>query len=142
MCKSRIFMTAKVPLQNTTILCSIENRAPSFELAHAIGRLLRVQLGHAPLINVLATAHGIGEMHFPIVALIDIGQGGRDPPFRHDRVCCADKRLTNKTDRNSRYRRFDGRAQNSAASTEYQDIMLESFVIGHVNRYIVTSLKR
>ena len=124
-------MTAKIPLQNTTILCSIENRAPCFELPHAIGRLFRVQLGHAPLIDVLATAHGIGEMHFPIVALIDIGQGGRDPPFRHDRVCFAEKRFTNKTDRNSRCRRFDGRAQTSAASTDYQDIMLESFVIGH-----------
>jgi len=46
-------------------------------------------------------------------------------------VCFAEKRFTNKTDRNSRCRRFDGRAQTSAASTDYQDIMLESFVIGH-----------
>ena len=90
-----------------------------------------MQLGHAPLIDVLPTAHGIGEMHFPIVTLIDIGQGGRDPPFRHHRVCFAEKRFTNKTDRNSRSRRFDGRAQTSAAGPDYQDIMLESFVIGH-----------
>src|SRR5437868_8369102 len=122
----RVFMATKVPLQNTTILCSIENRAPCFEFAHAIGRLLRVQLGHAPLIDVLATAHGIGEMHFPIIALIDIGQGGRDPPFRHDRVCFAEKRFPNKTDRNSRCRRYDARAQTSPASADYQHIMLES----------------
>src|SRR5947199_10131088 len=36
--KPGIFVTAKISLQNAAVLCSIEHRAPSFELAHTIGR--------------------------------------------------------------------------------------------------------
>jgi len=60
-------------LQNSAVLRAIENGAPCFKLAHSIGCFLRVQLGHAPLVYVLTAAHGVGEMHFPIVAFIDIG---------------------------------------------------------------------
>ncbi len=45
----RIFVTAEISLQNATVFCAIKHRAPGFEFAHAIGRFLRVQLGHAPV---------------------------------------------------------------------------------------------
>src|SRR6202040_1361278 len=47
--ESRIFMSAEVSLQNTAVLRPIEDRAPGFQLAHAIGRFFGVQLGHASL---------------------------------------------------------------------------------------------
>src|SRR6266550_6595650 len=34
--KSRVFVAAKISLQNPAILCPIENRPPRFQLAHAI----------------------------------------------------------------------------------------------------------
>ena len=87
-----IFVTAKIALKDAAIFRAIEHRAPGFEFAHASGRLLRMQLGHAPLVHVLTAAHGVGEMHFPIVAIIDIRERGRDPAFGHDgvRLCRGD----------------------------------------------------
>src|SRR4029077_4103875 len=61
--KSRIFVAAEMSLQNSAVFCAIKNGAPGFELAHSIGRFLRVQFSHAPLIDVLTAAHGIGEVH-------------------------------------------------------------------------------
>jgi hypothetical protein len=76
-------MSAEMSLQNFSVLCAIENSAPRFQLANAIGRFLRVQLGHAPLVYVLTAAHCISEMHLPIVAFIHIGQRRCDSAFGH-----------------------------------------------------------
>jgi len=85
----RIFMSAKMPLQNSAVFGAIENSAPRFKLAHSIGCLLGVQLGHAPLIYVLAAAHRISKMHLPIVAFIDIGQRRSDSALGHYRMRLA-----------------------------------------------------
>src|ERR1700724_1276696 len=61
--EARIFMSAKISLQDAAVFCPIENRTPRFELAHAVGRFLCVQLRHAPLVDVLTAAHRVGEMH-------------------------------------------------------------------------------
>ena len=82
----RIFVAAKVSLQNASVLRAIEDRTPRFEFAHAIRRLLGVQFRHAPLIHILAAAHRVGEVDFPTVTIIDVGQRGGDPSFGHDRV--------------------------------------------------------
>ena len=87
----RIFVAAEISLQNAAIIRAIEYRAPRFEFAHAIRRFLRVQLGHAPIVDVLPAAHGVGEMHFPIVAIIDIRERGRDSALGHDRVRLAEQ---------------------------------------------------
>jgi len=110
---------------------AIENRAPCFELAHAIGRLLRVQLGHAPLIDVLSTAHGIGEMHFPIVAFIDVGQRRCDSALRHYRVRFAQERFADESYANARSRSFNRGAQPSAASANHENVVFGSFVLRH-----------
>ncbi len=99
--KARIFVAAKVPLQNATILRAIEHCAPRLELTHASRRFLRVQLGHPPVVDVLPAAHRVSEMHFPVVAIINIGQRRRDPPFRHDGVRLAEKTLANHADGNA-----------------------------------------
>ena len=44
----------------------------SLQFADAVGRFLGVQLSHAPIVEILAAAHGVGEMNHPVVALIDV----------------------------------------------------------------------
>ena len=93
--ESRIFVAAEISLQNAPVLRAIEHRTPRFEFAHAIGRFLGVQFRHAPLIYVLTAAHRVGEMHLPIVAIINVGERGSDPPFGHDRVRFAEQTFAN-----------------------------------------------
>ena len=114
--KPRIFVTAKISLQDATVPCSIKYCAPGFEFAHAIGCFPRVQLSHAPVVDVLTTTHRIGEMHFPIVALIDIGEGCGNAPFRHHCVGFAEQTFTNHADGNSSDRCFNRCAQTGAAA--------------------------
>jgi hypothetical protein len=99
--KARIFVAAEVPLQNPAILGAIEHRAPRLELTHTSRRLFRVQLSHSPIIYILAASHRIGEMHLPVIAIINIGQRCRDAAFRHYRVRLAEKTFANHPDRNS-----------------------------------------
>ena len=56
-----ISMAAEVALQNASVLCAIEQRPPGLEFPHAVGRFLGVQFGHAPVVQILAAAHRIGE---------------------------------------------------------------------------------
>ncbi len=84
------------------------------------------------LIDVLAAAHGIGEMHFPIVAIVDIGQRGRDSALGHHGVRFAEQTFANHADRNAGGRSFNGRAQPGAAGADDQNVVRESFVVGMV----------
>ena len=83
-CEARIFVAAKISLQNPPVLCPVENCAPGFKLPHPIRRFLRVQLRHPPLVYILSAAHCVGEVNLPIVAFIDIGKRRGNPAFRHD----------------------------------------------------------
>ena len=138
----RIFVAAKISLQNAPVLRAIEDRAPRFEFAHAIGRFLGVQFRHAPLIYILAAAHRIGEVDFPTVAIIHVGQGGGDPAFGHDRVRFAEQAFANHPDRNACGRRFNGRAQSRAAGADDQNVVLESFVLRHAARRFSSRARR
>jgi hypothetical protein len=129
--ESWIFVAAKVSLQNPTISGAIEHRAPRFELTHPRGRFLRVQLGHPPVVHVLATAHRIGKMHLPVVAIVNIGQRGCDAALGHHGVRFTEKTFANHANRNASRGRLDCRAQSSAAGTDNQYVVLESFVLGH-----------
>ena len=73
------------------------------------------------LIDVLAAAHRIGEMHFPVVAIINIGQRRCDAAFRHHGVRFAEKTFANHPDGNACGRRFNGRAQSRAAGADDQE---------------------
>ena len=93
-----IAMAAEVALQNAAVFGAVEQRAPGFQFAHAVGRFLGVQLRHAPVVEVLAAAHGVGEMHAPVVAVVDVGQRGRHSAFGHDGVRLAEERFADHTD--------------------------------------------
>src|SRR5215467_9595027 len=132
--KSWILMAAKIPLENTTVPRAIEHCAPSLELTHTSRRFPRVQLGHAPVVHVLTAAHRIGEMHLPVVAIVNVGQCRCDASFRHHGVRFTEKTFANHADRNASRGSLDRRAQPSAAGTDDQYVVLESFVLGHGNR--------
>ena len=82
----RIAMAAEIALQDAAVLGAVEQRAPGFQFAHAVGRFLGVQFGHAPVIQILAAAHGVGEMDPPVIAIVHIGQGRRNAAFGHHSV--------------------------------------------------------
>jgi hypothetical protein len=82
---------AEVALKNATVRRAVEYSAPCLELAHAIRRLLRMQLGHAPVVEVLAAAHRVGEMHAPVVAIVDICERSCNSTLCHHRVRLAEQ---------------------------------------------------
>ena len=129
--ETRIFMAAEISLQDATVPGAIENCAPGFKLADAIRRFLGMQFSHPPIVDVLAAAHRIGEMHFPVITIIHIGQRSGDATFSHDGVGFAEKRLTNESNPNSGRGCFNGGTQPSAPRADYQNIVFARFVIGH-----------
>ena len=97
-----IAMPAEVALQDPAVFRAVEERAPRFEFAHALGRFLGVQLRHAPVVQILAAAHGVGEMDAPVVAVIDIGQGRGNAAFGHHGVGFAQQRFAHHADFDAR----------------------------------------
>jgi hypothetical protein len=59
MSQPRIPVPAEVALQNLAVFRSVEQRAPCFQFADALRRFLCMQLRHAPVVQVLAAAHGV-----------------------------------------------------------------------------------
>ena len=94
----RVPVAAEVALQDAAVGRPVEDRAPRLELAHALGRFLGVQLGHAPVVQVLAAAHRVGEVHAPVVAIVDVGQRRSDAAFGHHGVGLAEQRLAHEPD--------------------------------------------
>ena len=129
--ETRISMAAEVALQDASVRRPIEQRAPRFELAHAIGRLLRVELRHPPVVDVLSAAHRVGEMDLPAVAIIDVGQRRRDASLGHHGVRFAKQRLAHEADRDSRRRRFDRGAKSRAACSDHQHVMDVRLIFRH-----------
>ena len=89
--EARVSVTAEVALKDAAIFGAVEDGAPRFELAHSFAGLLRMKLGHARVVDVLTAAHRVGEVHFPVVAIVDVGQRGGHAPFGHDRVGLAEE---------------------------------------------------
>ena len=107
--QARIFVAAEIALQDAAVLGAIEDRAPGFQFAHAVRRFLGVQLGHARIVQILAAAHGVGEMDAPVVAIVDIAHGGRDAAFRHHGVGFAEQGFGDYADLDSGRGSFDRR---------------------------------
>src|SRR6266516_3415506 len=78
----------KVP---ETLSPSFKKRAPLFEFTHALRRLLGMNLGHAPVVQKLATAHRVAKMSAPGVSRVDIGHRRGDSAFGHHRVRFAEE---------------------------------------------------
>ena len=121
--QTRIAMAAEVALVDAAVRRAIEHRAPALELAHAIGRFLGVQFGHAPVVDVLAAAHRVGEVHLPAVAVVVVRHRRGHAAFGHHRVRLAEQRLADQADGHAGIGRFDGGAQPGAARADDQDVV-------------------
>ena len=104
--EARIAMAAEVALQNAAVLGAVEQRAPGFQFAHAIRRFLGVQFGHAPVVQILAAAHGVGEVDAPVIAVVDIAERRGDAAFGHHGVRFAEQRFADHAHFHARARRL------------------------------------
>ena len=100
------------------VLGAVEKRAPGLELAHALRRFLGVQLGHAPVVEVLSAAHGVGEMNAPVVAIVDVGQSRGNAALGHHGVRFAKQRLADHADFGAVGGGFDRGAQTGPTRTD------------------------
>ena len=92
-----ILVTPEVALEDPAIGGPVEERSPRLQLPNPIRRLPRVELGHAPVVQVLPTAHRVGEVHLPVVAVVHVPQGGGHTALGHDRVRLAEQRFADQT---------------------------------------------
>ncbi len=132
MSQSRIAVTAEIALQNFPVCRTVEYCAPALKFPNPVGGFLGVQFGHSPVVHVLAAAHRVGKMDFPVVTVIDVGQRGSHTAFRHHGVRLAKKRFANQSNSDACRRSFNGRTQPRAARANYEHIVFESCVIAHL----------
>ena len=87
-----------------------------------------MQLGHPPVVEVLAAAHRVGEVHAPVVAVVDVRHRGGHAAFGHHRVRLAEERFADEADAHALRRRFDRRAQPGAAGADDEHVVFDRFV--------------
>ncbi len=89
--QARIAMPAEISVQDTAVFGAVEHRAPGLQLFDARRCFLGVQLGHAPVIQILPAAHGIGEVDAPVVAVVDVAHRRGHSAFGHHRMGLAEQ---------------------------------------------------
>jgi hypothetical protein len=89
----RVLVPAEVPLADLPVLGAVEQRAPGLELINPVRGLLGVQLGHPPVVQELPPAHGVAEVHHPVVVRVHVAHRGGTAALGHDRVRFAEQRL-------------------------------------------------
>jgi hypothetical protein len=110
-------MTTEISLKNAAILRPIKNCTPSFQLTNPGRRLQSVQLSHPPVVDVLAPAHGVRKMDFPIVTVVHIGKRRSNSALSHYGVRLSQKRLTDQSNFGSPSGRFNSRAKSRPTRT-------------------------
>ena len=90
-----------------------------------------MQLRHAPVVDVLAAAHGVGEVDLPVIALVHVGQRRGDAALGHDGVRLAQQRFADQADRNAGRRSLDGRPQARSAGSDDEHVVFVRLVIRH-----------
>src|SRR6185369_9801679 len=127
----RVSVSAEVALKNFPIGCAIEHGSPRLELAHSGGGLFRMQLRHSPVVDVLTSAHRVGEVDLPVVALVHVGERGSDSAFGHYGMSFSQERLAHEPDGHSRGGSFDCGSKACAARPDHQYVVLECLVFSH-----------
>ena len=123
-----ITMAAEISLEYLAVFCPVENGSPGLEFANAVRGLFGVELGHSPVVDVLAAAHRVGKMDLPIVAVIDICHRRRHPALGHDGVSLAKQRLADQPDRNARRGCLDSGPRSGAAGTDDEHVVFKCWI--------------
>jgi hypothetical protein len=87
------------------------------------GRFLGVQLGHAPVVDVLAAAHRVGEVHLPVVAVVDVAHRGRHAALGHDGVRLAEQRFADQPDLDAGAEASMAARKSRAARADHQHVV-------------------
>ena len=123
----------EVTLEDEPIGGAVEERPPLFELADTVGRLLGMELGHAPVVEHLPAPHGVPEVHLPVVVGVDVAESGRDPSLGHDRVGLAEERLAHEGGAQAAGLGLDGRPYPGTPGADDDDVEVVGLVVGHVH---------
>ncbi len=116
-------MTAEVPLEYPAVRRPVEDRAPLLQLPDPLGGLLRVDLGHLPLVEHLPAAHGIAEVRLPGVLGPDVGHRGRDTALGHDGVRLAEQALADDGDAGALLVGLQRGPQARSARADHDDVV-------------------
>ena len=104
-------VAAEVALADPAILRPVEKRAVGLQFPDPFGGLLRMQLGHPPVVEELAAAHGVGEMHLPTVFGVGVAHRRGATAFGHHRVGLAEQRFAHYRDPQAALPGFDHRTK-------------------------------
>ena len=126
-----VAVPAEVPLADQTVRGAIKQGAPLLELPHPFGGLLGVQLRHAPVVEQLATAHGVAKVDLPVVVGVQVAHGGGDAALGHDGVGLAEEALADHRGPGAGFVGGDGRPQPGASRADHHDVVGVLLVIGH-----------
>ncbi len=121
--EARVRVAAERPLQDAAVRRAVEYRTPILELAHAVGRFLRVQLGHARVVQLLAADHRVPEMDLPRVGGRDMRQRRGDAALGHHRVRLAEQRLAHQPDVRTGILRCDRCPESGPARPDHEDVV-------------------
>ena len=116
-------VTTERPLQDAPVRGPVEDGAPQLELADAIGRLQRVELGHLRVVQELAADHRVAEMDLPRVRRGDVAHGRGDAALGHHGVGLAEQRLADEADVRAGFLGRDRRAQPGPTGTDDEDVV-------------------
>ena len=126
----RVGVAAEVPLQDLPVGGPVHEGAPRLQLPDPVRRLPGVELRHPPVVEVSAASHGVGEVDPPVVALVDVGQGGSDAALRHHRMRLAQQRLADQPDPGV-LGGLDGGPEARPSRADDQHVVLHRPVLGH-----------
>ena len=117
-------VAAERALRHVPVGRAVEDAAPALELAHALGRLLRVQLGHAPVVDELAAEHRVLEVRRPLVGGVDVAERRGDAALGHHGVRLAEQRLADERRAGAERRRLDRGAHARAAGPDDDHVVV------------------
>ena len=115
---------AERALHDPAVVGAVEEPSPPLQLVHAVDDLVRVDLDHAPVVEQLTAQHGVGEVHLPAVAAVDVAEPGGDAAFSHHGVRLAEQRLGDDDGAATRIGGCDRCSHAGAAGADDEDVAL------------------
>jgi hypothetical protein len=129
--QARVLVAAEVPLADPAVRGAVEQRPVGLQLPDPVRSLLRVQLGHPPVVEELAAAHRVAVVHLPVVLGVHVAHGRRGPTLGHHRVRLAEQRLADDGRALALQPRLDGRPQAGPAGADHHDVETVALDLGH-----------